>query len=334
VIILGAGAAGLFCALHAAQRGQSVTLIEQNDRIGRKIEISGGGRCNFTNLFSSPENFISNNPRFCISALKRYTPHDFISFLDAHSVAYHEKKLGQLFCNDASQRMIDVLWRTCRDQGVEFLLNCTVRNVAKKSNFIVSTQQGNLEADKVVVALGGLSIPKIGASDMGYRIAETFNIALTGIRPGLVPLLFSPKENQKWAGLRGISLPVKASCRKAVFHENLLFTHKGLSGPAILQISNYWREGNPLSIDLLPDQDARFLLNANKTRATLMSNFLGAYWPNRFAQTWCKKMLENKPLKQYNDNELEAIAAHIHNWNPTLPQNDGMQIDARFVFYR
>ncbi|MEQ1858786.1 MAG: NAD(P)/FAD-dependent oxidoreductase [Chthoniobacteraceae bacterium] len=272
VIIIGGGAAGLMCAIEAGARGRRVALLEHNARVGQKIAISGGGRCNFTNLGTTPENFLSANPDFCKSALARYTPWDFVALVEKRRVPYHEKKLGQQFCDGSSRAIIDLLLAECAEARVSVLTGCRVESVGKPERFRVATNLGEFESESLVIATGGLSFAKLGASDFGYRIARQFGLRITSLRPGLVPLTFMP-EDRELAELSGLSLPVVARHRGQAFAENLLFTHRGVSGPAVLQISSYWREGEALHFDLPGRHD----------------------WPRRFAQAWDARSSDPEP---------------------------------------
>jgi predicted Rossmann fold flavoprotein len=323
VIIIGSGAAGMMCALQAGQRGRSVVLLEHAKKLAEKIRISGGGRCNFTNLNTKPENFISANPNFCRSALARYTPRDFIALLQKHNIGYHEKTLGQLFCDDESEAVIAMLRDECDAAGVKRFMSCEVEEIKHdKNKFHVSTSRGEFEAAALVIATGGLSIPKTGATPFGYHVAEQFGIPITKLKPGLVPLTFAPDDWKPYADLTGVSLDTIVSFGKQSFRENMLVTHRGLSGPAILQISSYWQHGEPLHINLLPDCDMPTLLNEQKTSKKLLSNFLTQWFPKSFSDVWCAeftvhKKIENKPLNQYNDKERKQIAAQLHDWQIT-----------------
>ncbi len=248
VVILGGGAAGLMCAIEAAKRNRSVIVLERNASVGKKIRISGGGRCNFTNLHTAPENFITGNPQFHKSALARYTPEDFVRLVRNHRIAYHEKKLGQLFCDGMSQQIIDMLLKECENAGVTIRTNCIVRAIRKDDTFVVNSE-GDIECQSLVVATGGLSIPKLGASDLGYRIARQFGLRLAETRPALVPLTLSGDEGMSLAQLSGLSFEATVSLGRVSFRENVLFTHRGLSGPAILQISSYWKPGDSILIE-------------------------------------------------------------------------------------
>ncbi|MGH9818635.1 MAG: NAD(P)/FAD-dependent oxidoreductase, partial [Pyrinomonadaceae bacterium] len=261
-IIIGGGAAGLFCAIEAAKRGRKTLVIEHNAEVGRKIIISGGGRCNFTNIHSSPANFISKNPHFCKSALAGYTPRDFIELVRKHKIAYYEKTLGQLFCKSSSRFIVEMLLTECRRAKVEVRTACTVKNVEKNSVFEIDTSQGRFRSQSLVIATGGLSFAKIGATDLGYKIARQFGLKIEETRPSLVALQL--KNNRGLTKLSGLSIDASVAFGKHVFRENILFTHRGLSGPAILQISNYWKKGEAVNIDLLPDMDAKDHLTENR----------------------------------------------------------------------
>jgi predicted Rossmann fold flavoprotein len=249
VVIIGAGAAGLMCAIEAGKRKRSVTVLERNEAVGKKIRISGGGRCNFTNIHTAPENFISGNPNFHKSALARYTPDDFIRMVRRHRIAYHEKKLGQLFCDGTSQQIIHMLLKECEAHGVSIRTNSAVTSIKKKDgNFNIETSAGEIQSHSCVIATGGLSIPKIGVSDLGYKIARQFDLKVTNVRPALVPLTLGGEEGRSLRELSGVSLDAEVSFGRVMFPENILFTHKGLSGPAILQISSYWKPGGKIMV--------------------------------------------------------------------------------------
>jgi hypothetical protein len=311
-IIIGGGAAGLFCGIEAGKRAQKVLVIEHSERIGRKISISGGGRCNFTNIYSSPENFVSGNPHFCKSALARYTPADFISLVERHRIRYHEKKLGQLFCDDGSRQIIEMLLSESQQAGIEIRCGCEVLSVEKRDSFVVRTNQGDVSSSSLVIASGGLSIPKLGATDFGYRIARQFGLKIEDTRPALVPFLLGPKARARFGDLSGISLDVTVECCGKSFSEPLLITHRGLSGPAILQISTYWKPNEVISINLLPDHNALELLKENHLSSIELANFLSHYLPKRFAHAWCQGNVNSKPLHQYQKRDLEEIAEKLH----------------------
>jgi len=331
VIIIGSGAAGLMCAMQAGQRGRSVVLLDHAKKLAEKIRISGGGRCNFTNINTKPENFISANPSFCRSALARYTPQDFIELLQKHNIGYHEKTLGQLFCDDESEAVIAMLRGECEAAGVKRFMSCEVGEInyypspengkpkQEGHRFHVSTSRGEFNSAALVIATGGLSIPKTGATPFGYHVAEQFGIPITKLKPGLVPLTFAPDDWKPYADLTGVSLDTIVSFGKLSFRENMLVTHRGLSGPAILQISSYWLHGEPLHINLLPNCDMQNLLTEQKTSKKLLSNYLIQWFPKSFSEVWCSqlakhKKIENKPLNQYNDRERKLIAANLHDW--------------------
>ena len=319
VIIIGSGAAGMMCALQAGQRGRSVVLLDHTKKLAEKIRISGGGRCNFTNINTKPENFISSNPSFCRSALARYTPQDFIALLQKHNIGFHEKTLGQLFCDDESEAVIAMLRGECEAAGVKRFMSCEVEKIKHDKRFQISTSRGEFDAAALVIATGGLSIPKTGATPFGYHVAEQFGIPITKLKPGLVPLTFAPDDWKPYADLTGVSLDTVVSFGKQSFRENLLVTHRGLSGPAILQISSYWQHGEPLHINLLPDCDMQTLLVEQKSSKKLLSNYLIQWFPKSFSDVWCAeltahKKIENKPLNQYNDKERKQIAANLHDW--------------------
>ncbi len=315
VIVIGAGAAGLFCALTAGQRRRSVLVIEHAEKVGKKILISGGGRCNFTNLHTSPDNFISGNPNFHKSALARFTPQDFIELVKKHRIAFHEKKLGQLFCNDSAQQIVGLLLEECRRANVEIRVNCQVQSVDKLDDgFIVETNQGRFESESLVVATGGLSIPKMGATDFGHRLARQFGLKVTQTKPALVPLTLAEHDREIFSPLSGISVDALVKFGKRQFRENILVTHQGLSGPAILQISSYWNSSEAIEIDLLPDADAELLLVGECSSGKELKTVLSQFWPQRFAQAWATIKRESKPMRQYSNKELRAIAERIHRW--------------------
>ncbi|MBI3714224.1 MAG: NAD(P)/FAD-dependent oxidoreductase [Burkholderiales bacterium] len=287
VVVIGAGAAGMMCASVAGQRGKCVLIIDHAQKLAEKIRISGGGRCNFTNLYASPQQFLSDNPHFCKSALSRFTPHDFLSMIKRHHIAFHEKHKGQLFCDDSAEEIIRMLKKECETGKVEWRMPCAVRSVTKsESGFVLETDQGNVSAQQVVIATGGLSIPKIGATDFSYKIAKQFGLKVVEPRPALVPLTFDAASWEAFVPLSGISLEVDIETgskkEKMVFREDLLFTHRGLSGPAVLQISSYWQAGQAIRINLLPECDvAQELLDAKGSNKKNLANFLSAYLPAR-----------------------------------------------------
>lgn len=320
-IVIGAGAAGLFCAFQAGKRGRRVLVLEHNAHIGRKILISGGGRCNFTNIYTKAENFVSQNPHFAKSALARYTPEDFVALVKKHRIEFYEKKLGQLFCRESSRLIIEMFLRECAEAKVEIKTNCSVKNVSQKDFFEIETNQGVYQAEKLVIATGGLSFPKIGATDFGYRIARQFGLKIVETSPSLVPLIFSGGTN--FQKLAGVSIDSVVSSGKNSFRENILFTHRGLSGPAILQISNYWQKQKPVEIDLLPSENAFELLEKNHASRQNLDNFLSRFLPNRFAEIFTAEEFSNKPLNQLSKKEIALIAEKLNAWQVKFGETEG-----------
>ncbi len=317
VIIVGAGAAGLMCAIEAGKRGRRVLLLDHAKKPADKIRISGGGRCNFTNIHAGPEDFLSDNPRFCISALNRFTPQDFIDRVDEAGIAWHEKTLGQLFCDNSSDEIIQMLLGAARDASAELRTETSVHAVTRgKDGFVVDTGREQLTAGSLVIATGGRSIPKMGASGFAYEIAEQFGLKMVPPRPGLVPLTFSKDMKASLGGLTGVAVDVEVTCGKTRFREALLFTHRGLSGPAILQISSYWREGDELMIDLAPDHDlAPLLLQAKRDqpRQTLRVT-LSEFLPQRLAGLVAHEFQDPERLADMTDKTLEAVATRVNHW--------------------
>ncbi len=315
VVVIGAGAAGMMCAATAGQRGRRVLLIDHAAKLGEKIRISGGGRCNFTNIRCTPENFLSRNPHFCRSALARYQAKDFIALVEKHGIRYHEKKLGQLFCDESATRIIDMLKAECEAAGVAWRAPCTVTRIERlETAFILETSAGPVEAAALVVATGGLSIPKIGATPFGYKVAEQFGIGVVPPRPALVPLTFDAQELARFGDLAGVSVDAEVRAGNGRFRENLLFTHRGLSGPAILQISSYWTPGEPLHIDLLPAVSAEQLLAEHRRSRALPATVLGEVLPKRLAQHWCEGADATRPMVEMSDKALAALANGLHDW--------------------
>ena len=325
VVIVGAGAAGLFCAGVAGQLGLSVLLVDHSAKVAEKIRISGGGRCNFTNRLidaSAPhKHFLSENPHFCRSALSRYTAQDFIDLMQSYDIPFHEKHKGQLFCDRSAEDLIQMLLKECEKGGVLRWQGCGVKAISHSDNgYLLQTDQGHVQAGAVVVATGGLSIPKIGATDFGYRIAEQFGLRLVTRRPGLVPLTFDDKEWAPYASLAGLSLPVSietgAKKNRMSFDEDLLFTHRGLSGPAVLQISSYWHEGQPLHLNLAPQADIEGSLMQAKVRSKkLIANELGALVPNRLADAWVAQDSQwQRPVAEASDKALMQLAQKLSHW--------------------
>ena len=334
VVIVGAGAAGLFCAGVAGQLGLSVLLIDHSPKVAEKIRISGGGRCNFTNRLidvSAPhKHFLSENPHFCRSALSRYTAQDFIELMQSYDIPFHEKHKGQLFCDRSAEDLIQMLLKECDKGGVLRWQGCGVKAISQTDNgYQVQTDQGHVQAGAVVIATGGLSIPKIGATDFGYRIAQQFGLRLVTRRPGLVPLTFDDKEWAPYASLAGLSLPVSietgAKKTRMSFDEDLLFTHRGLSGPAVLQISSYWHEGQPLHLNLAPQADIEGSLMQAKVRSKkLIANELGAWVPNRLADAWVAQDSQwQRPVAEASDKGLTQLAQKLSHWPLTPNGSEG-----------
>ncbi len=325
VVVIGAGAAGLMAAIRAGQRGRRVLLLEHSEAPGRKILISGGGRCNFTNLDCVPERFLGANPHFARSALARYTQHDFIALVRKHRIAFHEKTLGQLFCDGSAREIVAMLLSECEAAGVDLRLDHRVTDLARADRFRIATDQGDFTAESLILATGGLSIPKMGATGFAHDAAQRFGLALTEIRPGLVPLAFGDAALELMRPLSGVALEAIARCGRAQFREAMLFTHRGLSGPAILQISSYWREGGAITLDLLPDRDAAALLLAGKRARpkaqpqTLLADLL----PARLAQSLAAAHLPPRAIGEIGDADLRKLGAMLKAWAPKPSGTEG-----------
>jgi len=313
VLIIGGGAAGLMCAISAGQLGKRVLVIEHANRVGKKILMSGGGRCNFTNTGASPANYLSANPHFCKSALARYTPAHFIELVERHRIAYHEKELGQLFCDESSKLIVKMLLDECAAVGARVETSCSIERVVHgdSGHFHLYTSRGVFTAPALVVASGGLSIPSMGASGFGYDLARQFGHHVLPTRAGLVPLTLSGKHQERLQDLSGVAFPVEAHCNRKAFHNYLLITHRGISGPAILQISSFWQLGDDLRLDLLPGLDAVETLQRlrHERPAAELKTVLGDLLPKRFAQRLCEHWLPNRPMKQFNEPQLREAAA-------------------------
>ena len=312
MLVVGAGAAGLFCAMHAGRGGCRVLLLEHANRIGKKILISGGGRCNFTNLYTTAENFLSANPHFAKSALARYTPADFLELVEQHHIAWHEKTLGQLFCDRAAGDIVNMLEQECAAAGVTIQVATPVQEVTHRDGFHLRTSHGVVSGRSLVIATGGLSIPKMGATPFGYQVAQQFGLSIQPCRPALVPLTFQPEELSRYAGLAGVSTEVIASAGSGRFREKLLFTHRGLSGPAVLQVSSYWQPGQPVVIDLAPDQLWAAPLRAQTVQRDLSSAraALRSILPHRLADRW----LAQRPPAAWTNQGIEEAEAALHHW--------------------
>ncbi|NBJ11228.1 BaiN/RdsA family NAD(P)/FAD-dependent oxidoreductase [Microvirga arsenatis] len=317
VVVLGAGAAGMMCAAEAGKRGRSVLVIDHAAKPGEKIRISGGGRCNFTNLHAAPANYISQNPSFCISALRRYTQADFIALVERYRIAYHEKTLGQLFCDGSSKQIVDLLLAEMRQAQAELRLSTSVRSVERTSEgFALQLSQGAVQCRSLVVATGGKSIPKMGATGFGYDLAEQFGLKVVETRPALVPLTLEPTMLARLAPLAGVAVDAVAACGRTRFSEALLFTHRGLSGPAILQISSYWREGGEIELSLLPGVDLFEELRAARAQngRQALQTALAAFLPKRLAQLVAETEKGPAHLADYSDKRLRAVADAVNRW--------------------
>jgi predicted Rossmann fold flavoprotein len=321
-IILGAGAAGLMCAIEAGKRGRRVLVLERADRIGKKVLISGGGRCNFTNLHAGPDNFLSSNVHFAKSALSRYTPADFVRLVEKHRIAYHEKKLGQLFCDRSAQDITNMLEQECLAAGVEIQLNTRVGDIRKTDFFTVSSESATFRATRLAVATGGLSIAKIGATSFGYDLARQFGLKIQAPRPALVPLVFGEFDRKRWCDLAGVSCEVTASTEscKQSFHEKMLFTHRGISGPAILQISSYWDGRGPIHLDIAPNRDLNAELRNRRPRdPSSWKSLLREVLPRRLADRW----LEIHPVSANSDRAFAEAERQLHAWSVVPEGTEG-----------
>lgn len=314
VIIIGAGAAGLMCAIEAGKRGRSVLLIEGNDAVGAKIRISGGGRCNFTNRIVGAEHFTSANPHFAKSALSRFTPGDMIELIGKHRIPYHEKKLGQLFCDGRATAVIDMLLHECRSANVHIMLKTHVTEILPGQPFTVRRRREAYESSAVVIATGGLSVSKLGATDFGYRVARQVGLNIVTTRPGLVPLTFRGPILKLCQQLSGVSLEACVSTGDVEFHENILFTHRGMSGPSILQISSYWEPGKAIRINLLPGINVLPLLLNERSRRVEMQTILSQYLPERFVKAWLDLYGGSKPMNQWSLEAIQKVARTAHDW--------------------
>lgn len=327
VIVIGAGGAGLMCALQAAARGRRVLALDHASKIGKKILISGGGRCNFTNLHASPANFVSRNPHFCKSALARFTPEDFVQMVKDHGIPFHEKKLGQLFCDRSARDIVAMLVQDCEKAGVTFQLDCQVQAVTKPDRFLLDTSRGRFSCESLVIATGGPSVPDTGATDFGYGIARQFGLALVEPTPALVGLTWNESDLRSFGDLAGVSAETVITCHRASFRENILFTHRGLSGPAILQASLYWTQGDQLTINLSPDFDLdTWLLEAKRQgEKAELKTLLASRLPKRLADKCCDLYFPSKPLVQLADKALASFAERLHRWIVTPSGTEGFK---------
>ncbi len=321
--MLGAGAAGLMCAIEAGKRGRRVVVLEHAEKIGKKILISGGGRCNFTNLHCTAANFLSENPHFCKSALARYTPADFIALVEKYTIPYHEKTLGQLFCDRSARDIVHLLEQECESAGVRIVTRMTVREVTRSDGFVVKTDAGEFRAPVLVIATGGLSIPKMGATGLGYDLARQFGLRIIEPRPALVPLTFAPPERQSFCDLTGLSAEVVASAKEAAFREKMLITHRGVSGPAILQVSSYWKPGTAVSVDLAPGIDVTQGLRAQPSGRNLAA--LRTELRKVLAQRLVDRWLELHAPQSWTNASLEAFERGIHGWKFVPAGTEGFE---------
>lgn len=324
-IVIGGGAAGLMCAATAGHRGRKVLLIDHANKVGKKILMSGGGRCNFTNLYVEPSNYLSHNPHFCKSALSRFTQWDFLEMVNRHSIAYHEKTQGQLFCDNKANDILQMLLSECESAGVTVRTHCSVESVKRDAQFLVTTNSGLCQAESVVVATGGLSIPTMGATGFGYQLAKQFGLEVLETTASLVPFTLSGKWQECMSTLSGISLPVTITTPRQSFSDAMLFTHRGLSGPAVLQASNYWFLGEPITVDFLPgchlfEQIRQWQKdNPKQELKTLLSTVL----PKRFVLAWLEQTHSAKPIAQYSNAEIDELAERFHRWQVTPSGTEG-----------
>jgi len=327
VVIIGAGASGLLCASEAGRRRRSVMVLDHSARIGNKIRISGGGHCNFTNRNISHENYLSaHNPDFCKSALARFTPHDFTRMMESHGVNYCERDDGQLFCSGSSGEINNMLSTECRKHGVKIVLDCRIIDIINiEGKFIIRTKKDVIKAESLVVSTGGLSYPRLGATDIGYKIARQFDLNVTRLRPALVPLVFTKADIRHFSKLSGVSVKSDVACKDRHFNGMILFTHRGLSGPSILQISSYWEKGNPITINLCPEYDIYELFVRERGRRVEIKNLLSGVMPGRLADAWCEQYVQSRPVNQYSDKELREIAGMLHNWTIVPAGTEGYE---------
>ncbi|MEP7147866.1 MAG: NAD(P)/FAD-dependent oxidoreductase [Acidobacteriota bacterium] len=321
VVIIGGGAAGIFCAIEAGRRGRKVLVIERNSQVGRKIIISGGGRCNFTNIHTTADNFISRNPHFCKSALARYTPEDFVRLVRKYKVNYYEKKLGQLFCRESSQQIVEMLLSECKRARVDIRTSCTVSKIERGDEFCLDTTVGPIFCQNLVIAAGGLSFPKVGATGFGYAVASQFGLKLEPTRPALVPLIF--EQTRSTGKLAGISVDSVVSTENASFRENILFTHRGLSGPAILQISNYWNRDDAVSIDLMPEKMTAELFEQQIQSRQKLATFLTQFIPARLAESLVPDELASTAMNKISHKEISNILADMKDWKVKFRDTEG-----------
>jgi len=323
VVIVGAGAAGLFCAIECGKRGRSVVLLEHTGTVGNKIRISGGGASNFTNRFMDETHFLSSNPHFARSALSRFTPRDMIALLEGHKIRIVERKWGQLFTGDGAGGIVRMLQDECARANVAIQLHCRIEEVSKRESFEVVSSQGRFESGSLVIATGGLAMPKAGATPFGYQIARQFGMNVIEPVPALVPLLWGENDLANFNDLSGLSFDATVKCGRHRYRENILFTHRGLSGPAVLQISSHWKEGLAISIDLFPERDIFREMMIHRRERTEMSTFLSSFLPKRFVKKWCELYSPSKPLNRTSEKEFRSVAERSHEWRVTPQKKDG-----------
>jgi predicted Rossmann fold flavoprotein len=322
VLVIGGGAAGLMCAIEAGKRGRRVAVLEHADRVGKKILISGGGCCNFTNIHCQSQNFLSANSHFAKSALARYTPADFLALVEKHRIAYHEKTLGQLFCDNSASEITNMLQAECRGAAVKIILNSKITEVSRDTQFVVRSESAEYRAPTLVVATGGLSIPKMGATQLGYDLARQFGLKTITPRPGLVPLVLAPADRKRYGELAGVSTEVIAQANQTPFREKMLFTHRGLSGPAILQISSYWKNGEAIRIDLAPERDATVAIRQSGTRNLASAEkAFQQFLPKRLAESW----LHHNAPRSWTNPALAALEEKVHAWTLTPAATEGYE---------
>ncbi len=325
VIVIGAGAGGLLCAIECGKRGRSVLVMDHNDRAGAKVRISGGGRSNFTNLNMTADHYFSQNPHFCKSALARFTPQDFLSLVEKYHIAYYEKEAGQIFCVRSAREIIEMLETEGKNAGVEIRLKCSIMDIKQNERFLIKTSEGVFSSESLVIATGGLSYPSLGASRFGHDVARQFGIKVTQIRPALVPFVFAGEDQKLFKTLAGVSLDAAISCGRKQFRGNILFTHRGLSGPAALQASLHWESKGLLKIDLLPDTDIFAAFVSRRQSRVEMRSLLAEYIPKRFVQVWCDHNLILKPINESSDKELKEIANQLHAWSVIPKGTEGYE---------
>lgn len=328
-IIIGAGAAGLFCAIEAGKRNRKVLLLDKAEKVAKKILISGGGRCNFTNLYSNTDAYLSRNPHFCKSALARYTQWDFIALVEKHGLSWTEKTLGQLFCDQKSKAIVEMLISECKETSVKMQTNCTIEDISNNNAlFTLTTSLGKLQSQSLVIATGGPSIPRMGSTDFGIQISRQFGLKNIAFTPALVPFTFPQTElNDLFKPLSGTSTEVSIHCQKMSFREAMLFTHRGLSGPAILQISSYWQKGDSLHINLFPDNNALIWLEKQQEKhpKAELKTCLSYHLPKKLAHKLCEKQLKSKPMQQYSLSEIQHLTEQLSNWVLTPSGTEGMR---------